>query len=188
MTAWSISGTHGRALVVTGVLLALAGCAPTEEKTGGIVSSTMGFPGDPRLNELMIDARFDDVWPVVAGVVEARGYEDVELERSSGRETYRRTVEVEDQPRDETLRETVTEGRGTIVATTGDGRVVPLELRESHEWDMTTLDTVASLGGDESWTLMHEGVEIAVSTAYSDSVHPEETQAVFDELRAEFGG
>lgn len=186
--AWNILGRHGHALVVAGVLLTLAGCAPTEEKTGGIISSTMGFPGDPRLNELMIDARFDDVWPVVVDVVEARGYADVELERSSGRETYRRSVEVEDQPRDETLRETVTEGRGTIVATTADGRVVPLALREGHAWETTTLDTVATLAGDESATLMHEGVEIAVSTAHAEAVHPEETQAVFDELRGEFGG
>lgn len=148
----------------------------------------MGFPGDPRLNELVIDARFDDVWPVVVGVVEARGYDDVELERSSERETYRRPVEVEDQPRHETSREAVTEGRGTIVAATADGRGVPLELRERQAWETTTLDTVATLAGDESSTLMHEGVAIAVSPAYPDSVHPGETRAVLDDLRGEFGG
>lgn len=174
-------------LLLLAALVALSACTATKPARDYVEVRKSLFLDDPRLAKMTVHDRFDAVWPTVVETIEERAYEDVEREQSSSRELYTHTVSVEDQPRDETLRETVTEGRGRIVATTADGRLVALELEEQHRWGFSTLDTVNLLaGGDESRTLQHGGVEIRVPSVQGGSIHPGETRAVFEELLARF--
>ncbi|MDZ7749719.1 MAG: hypothetical protein U5K43_13670 [Halofilum sp. (in: g-proteobacteria)] len=170
-----------RALILCAAFAALGACATGQGQDGGEVAVEHRTP-----SRLVVDTSFEEVWPVAVAVVEGRGYEDVELERDEREETYTRTREVEDQPRDEQVRETVTEGRGRIVAATGDGRVVALALREQHHWGMGTLDILTELDGGDSRTLEHDGVEITVASGTAETVHQEETWAVLGAIRRRF--
>lgn len=173
-------------LLLAGGLFALSSCGGPRH-TGQVTESRTGFSDHPALTKLTVDASFETVWTTVVEVVEERRYETLEKDRSSRQKTYTTTVSRDDRPRDEQLRETVTEGQGTIVATTEDGRQVPLELTEDHSWGMTTLDVLDRAAGGESVTLLHEGIEISVLGRHPGELHGEEIRAVFDEIRDRFG-
>ncbi len=174
------------ALLLAGGLLVLSSCGGPHH-TGEVTESRAGFIDHPALTKLTVDESFETVWTTVLEIVEERSYETVERDRSTKQKTYTTTVSRDDRPRDEQLRETVTEGRGTIVATTEDGREVPLELKEDHSWGMTMLDMLDRAGGGESVTLQHDGVEISVLSHRDAERHDEEIRAVFDEIRDRFG-
>lgn len=176
-------------LPVAGMLALLPACAVVEETAGLAEASRQAMYDHPSMATLRVDDTFDNVWPVVIEIVEARGHGEPELAQEAEDETYTRTVEVPDQPRDERLREVVTEKRGTIVATTEDGRLVPLRLEEQHEWDMSALGWMAYLADEEeNWRLEHDGVEITVPREHAGELHPDETPAVFEDIRKRFGG
>lgn len=174
------------ALLLAGGLLVLSSCGGPHH-TGEVTESGTGFIDHPALTKLTVDESFETVWTTVLEIVEERSYETVERDRSTKQKTYTTTVSRDDRPRDEQLRETVTEGHGTIVATTEDGREVPLELKEDHSWGMTMLDMLDRAGGGESVTLKHDGVEISVLSHRAGELHGEEIRAVFDEIRDRFG-
>ncbi|WP_290650568.1 hypothetical protein [Aquisalimonas sp.] len=77
----------------------------------------------------------------------------------------------------------MTEQFGTIVATITAGRLVPLELRERHDWGTSTLDLLdKAAGGDPDPTLLREGVEVAYYEARSEAMDSDETVAVLEEI------
>ncbi len=143
----------------------------------------------PGAERMTIDAPFDAVWSEVVEVVEQRGYAEVDLEQKEDQEVYRITGERDDRPRDKLYRETVTEHRGRVVATTAEGRWIPLELQEQHEWDMNVVARLdAASGGDERYRLEHAGVEIRIGRAAGAELDREELRAVFDAIHARFDG
>ncbi len=168
---------------------ALSGCAGPEPTGAPVEVRESMLVDDPRLVRVRVNESFDAVWSGVTATLRDQGLEETEAERSSSRETYTTTVSLEDQPHDKTLRETVTEGYGKLVAETDDGRLVAFELQEEHEWRVSALQLINSLaGGDEDRSLEHDGVVVTVPSDYTDAVDPMPTRAVFDALVQRFSG
>lgn len=175
---------YGLSLVV--IVGLLSGCAVTE-KSEPRVEVERNLLDDPRLVKMRIHAPFDDAWSGVNETLQEQGLREREAKRSARRKTYTTTLSLEDQPRDRTLREMVTEGYGELVAETGDGALVALELQEAHRWRMSALQRINSLaGGDEDRTLEHEGVLSTVPPGYTNVVDPAATRGVFDALVQRF--
>lgn len=138
-------------------------------------------------DRMTIRAPFDEVWPELVEIMQQRGYTGLERERETVSETYQTSVELEDQPRDKVLRETVDEGRGRISATTNGQKRVAFTLVEEHEWDSTTLSLIAAAtGGDEDRHLDHKGVEVSVADHGGEQTDYREANAVLDALQARF--
>lgn len=166
---------------------ALPGCAGPEPGGAPVEVRESLLVDDPRLVRVRVNESFDAVWSGVTASLRDQGLEETEAERTTSRETYTTTVSLEDQPRDRTLRETVTEGYGKLVAESDDGKLVAFELQEEHQWGMSALQLIDALaGGDEDRRLEHDGVLITVPAGYTDAVDPAPTRAVFDALVQRF--
>ncbi len=141
----------------------------------------------PTGEKMTIRAPFDAVWAELVEIMQQRGYADLHRERETVSETYQTSVEVENQPRDKVLRETVDEGRGLISATSNGQMRVAFTLVEEHGWDSGTLSLiVAATGGDEDRHLDHKGVEVSVADHGEEQLDHREISAVFDALQARF--
>lgn len=142
----------------------------------------------PSGDRLTIRAPFDEVWPELLEIMQQQGYADLDTERETVSETYQTNVEVENQPRDKVLRETVDEGRGEISAITTQRKRVAFTLIEEHGWDSSTLSIiVAATGGDEDRHLDHKGVEVSVADhGGTQQMDHQEISAVLDALAARF--
>jgi hypothetical protein len=178
---------HSRMVfAVVAASLLVAGCVSVPSLDDLSDSDVTRYPGD---REMKVHATFDEVWPQVVDIVERRGYEEVDLEQWADEEVYRISGEQENQPREKQYSETVTEKNGRIVATTADDQLVPLELQEQHEWDMSVLDQLdAASGGDERYRLEHDGVRITVGDAELTRLDRDEVEQVFDAIHAHFTG
>lgn len=178
----SVRSRMGLVAAVGSLLMTGCGTVPSiDDLSDRKVTRDMGQPG------VTIKATFDEVWPEVVEIVEQRGYAELETEQGADEETYRITGEQENQPRDKQFSETVTEKHGRILATTGAGRLVPLELQEQHEWDMSVLDRMGAVaGGSERYRLEHDGVEISVGRTEGGRIDREEFDAVLDAIRSRF--
>lgn len=178
----SVRSRMGLVAVVGSLLMTGCGTVPSiDDLSGRKVTRDMGQRG------ITIKATFDEVWPEVVEIVEKRGYAELDTEQGADEETYRITGEQEHQPRDKQFSDTVTEKHGRILATTSAGRLVPLELQEQHEWDMSVLDRMGAVaGGSERYRLEHDGVEISVGRTEGGRIDREELDAVLDAIRSRF--
>ena len=175
-----------RTAVATAALsLLMAGC--------GTVPSISDLSDDGTVTRhggalrMTVDATFEEVWPEVVDIAEQRGYAEVEREQAEREKTYRIQGEQEDRHRDKLFRETVTERHGHIVADTGEGRAVALELQEQHAWEMSVLDQInAASGGAERYRLAHEGVEITAGDTTGTELDRAELREVFDAIDDRF--
>lgn len=143
----------------------------------------------PSGERMTIRAPFDDVWSELVEIMRQRGYVELDRERETVSETYQTSVEVENQPRDKVLRETVDEGRGLVLATTDEQKRVAITLVEEHGWDTSTLSLIAAAtGGDEDRYLDHKGIEVSVADQGEVQLDYRGINEVLDALQARFSG
>lgn len=173
------------AFAVTAAVLSLTGCGTVP--TMGDLSDDGDVTREGGAMTMTIEAPFEDVWPAMVELVEERGYPQIDREQGERDETHRIKGEQEDRTRDKVFRETVTERHGRIVATTADGGVVALELKEQYEWEMSVVDQLAAASGsDERYRLGYQGVEITAGDTNDQILDRAEFGEVFDAIQARF--